>query len=205
MLLKLIEELGLNNYTHSLAWRTNPVNHIPVTNFLIGTETVLDQGVKSGPILNAVNYQKLLQNQVFEPSHVSLITEPVFYERETIVTEKTLMAMWGGTIPIWIGGWRIADWMRNQGFDVFEDVIDHSYQDLPDPVDRCRLAIELNLSLLQNFEFVARFFDSNQSRFQHNLNLLQSNFFRSKCLEIIRLTQDPVHSVLKRLLGVDKV
>jgi hypothetical protein len=205
LLLRLIKEFELDNYKHSLAWRTNPVNDIAVTDYLLGTETVMEQGVKTGPTRNAKIYQMLLQTRVFEPTCVSLITEPAYYERETIITEKTLMAIWAGTIPIWVGGWRMADWMRDQGFDVFDDLVDHSYQDLPDARARCRKAIESNLSLLKNFDLTKKYLEQNQSRFQHNLDLLMSNFFKGMCLALIQRTQDPVHSVLKRLIGVDKV
>lgn len=205
LLLQLIEKHELSNYKHSLAWRTNPVNDIAVTNYLLGSETVMERGVKTGYIRNAKTYQTLLQTQVFEPTCVSLITEPAYYERETIVTEKTLMAMWAGTMPIWVGGWRTADWMQSNGFDVFDDIVDHSYQDLPDAKDRCDKAIELNLSVLKNFDLVKKYLEQNQSRFQHNLDLLKFNFFKSMCLDIIQCTQDPVGSVLKDLLGVDKV
>jgi hypothetical protein len=200
ILLQLVEGFQLDNYTHSLAWRSNPVNSIAVTNYLLGTETVMDQGVKSGPIRNAKTYQTLLQTRVFEPTCVSLITEPAFYERETIVTEKTLMAMWAGTIPVWIGGWRIADWMKNQGFDVFDDIIDHSYQDLYDPGDRCCQALENNLSILQNFDKVHNFIRSNQTRFDHNLRLLESNFFNKKCAEIIQQQCPDTQAILGKIL-----
>ncbi len=202
-LLQLIDEYQLDNFFHSLAWRTNPINHIPVTNFVLGTETVLDQGVKSGHIRNAETYQKLLQGQVFEPTCVSLVTEPAFYERETIVTEKTLMAIWAGTVPIWVGGWRIADWMQSQGFEVFDDLVDHSYQNLPDPLDRCRKAIKLNLSVLKNFDLVKNYLQQNQQKFHHNLLLLQSNFFKHSCIKIMQHAPDSVIPVLKGLLKVD--
>jgi hypothetical protein len=205
LLLRLIREFQLDNFLHSLAWRTNLINDIPVTNFLLGSEIVLDSGVKSGPIRNAETYQRLLQTAVFEPTCVSLITEPAYYERETIVTEKTLMALWAGTVPIWIGGWRIAHWMQAQGFDVFDDLVDHSYQDLADPEDRCRKAIELNLPILKNFDKVKQYLDSNQSRLQHNLKLLTSNFFRHKCMQIIKNSPKSVRPVLERLIEVDKV
>jgi hypothetical protein len=112
-LLELVQQHGLKNYSHSLAWRTNTVNDIAVTDYRFGPEVVMDRGVKNGSFRNARTYQDLLQKTVFEPSCISLITEPVYYERETIITEKTLMAMWAGTLPIWVGGWRIADWMAS--------------------------------------------------------------------------------------------
>lgn len=171
-LLELIDQYNLTSYRHSLCWQTSPVASISVTDYRIGGETVMNQGFKNGSYRNSTTYQALLQRQVFEPTCVSLITEPAYAERQTIVTEKTIMAIYGGTIPIWVGGWRIADYMRDRGFDVFDDVVDHSYQSLKNPAQRVQQSIELNLSLLQQPDH--DFFSRYQSRLKHNLNLAKS-------------------------------
>ena len=177
-LLKLVEELNLTNYTYSLPWIENPFTSLPVTNYMIGTETQMLQGIRSGNIMNWQNYKQLLQKTGFEPSCISLITEPVFFERESILTEKTIMSIYSGTLPIWVGGWRCADALRSFGFDVFDDIVDHSYQDLDDPFDRCYHAIERNLNLLRDFDLAHKFIQNNKSRFEHNLNLLKNNVFQ---------------------------
>ena len=123
------------------------------------------------------NYKSFLKDNLFESSCISLITEPSFYERETVVTEKTLMALWGGTLPIWVGGWGIADWMQSTGFDVFDDIIDHSYQWMPDPYERCYHAIYNNLDILRDHDLAQGLVTFNQARLKHNLDLLQSDIF----------------------------
>jgi hypothetical protein len=87
------------------------------------------------------------------------------------------MAMYGGTLPIWVGGWRIPDAMRDLGFDVFDDVIDHSYSTLPDPADRLDQALTKNIDLLRDFETVSKFIKQNIPRLQHNLELIKRNVF----------------------------
>jgi len=200
-LLELVQQHRLSNYSHSLAWRTNTVNNIAVTDYRFGPEVVMDRGVKNGSFRNARTYQDLLQKTVFEPSCISLITEPVYYERETIITEKTLMAMWAGTLPIWVGGWRIADWMASHGFDVFADVIDHSYQDLADPAQRASQAIERNLDLLQDFDRARDLVRTHQARMAHNLQLLQNNFFTQLCRQTLQQHTGQTQQVLHNLLG----
>jgi hypothetical protein len=196
-LLALIEQHKLTNYRHSLAWKTNDVNHIAVTNYVFGPEVVMDQGVRNGSFKNAYTYNKLLQKTVFEPTCVSLITEPAYYEKETIVTEKTLMAVYAGTIPIWVGGWRIADYMTSMGFDVFDDIIDHSYQTEQDPGRRCDLAVELNLELLTNFDLAHLSVDL--ARLQHNYDLLQQNVFLKDVLEKVQQRPELQSIVVKEL------
>jgi hypothetical protein len=200
-LLKMIEEFGLTDYCHSLAWQTNSVNNIPVTDYRFGPEVVMERGVRGGSIRNAHTYQGLLQKTVFEPSCVSLITEPVYYERETIITEKTIMSMYAGTIPVWVGGWRIPHYLKQAGFDTFDDIVDHSYQDLADPADRCRQAVELNLNLLRHFDLTKKLNWACQDRLKRNVELLESNHFRNKCLNIINQHSGTIQHALQQLLG----
>jgi hypothetical protein len=199
----LLKHFNLSNYSYSLPWRTVAVNQqhlsadttnsmyqdiintitvdIPSNSYAFGPEVVMDRGVRNGSYINAQTYKGLLKTTVFEPSCISLITEPAFYERETIITEKTIMAIYGGTIPIWVGGWRIADWLRDRGFDVFDDIVDHSYQNLADPYDRCYQAIYKNLDLLKNFTNAQDHVRKNIDRLKANFDLLNQNHFYDEC------------------------
>jgi hypothetical protein len=221
-LLILIEHFKLTNYAHSLAWTntnlsrttlTNSTNNpnykqildtveikIPTTSYKFGPEVTMEKGIRNGNFKNAETYQHLLQKNVFEPSCISLITEPAFYERETIHTEKTIMAMYSGTLPIWFGGWRLADYMESMGFDVFHDIVDHSYQDLPDPMDRCYYAIEHNLDLLKDLDRAREFIKNNRSRFEHNVKLLKENVFLTDCFNKVEQYQGSVRDALMSII-----
>jgi hypothetical protein len=218
-LIFLIEHFQLENFAHTLAWKSldfgrkflkthtnNALYHkiidqhsigILPTNFNVGSENHLERGIQMGQLGNAQIYQQLLQKNIFEPACVSLITEPAFFQRETIHTEKTIMAMYGGTIPIWIGGWKLAEYWKNLGFDVFEDIVDHSYQDLEDPFDRCYFAIERNLDLLRNFDLARMHIEKNQHRLQHNFQLLQKNIFLADCLKKINTFEESIQKEIK--------
>lgn len=184
LLLGYIDEFEIRNYRHTLCWEQSPVASIPVTDYRIGDETIIQRGLLNGSYPNALTYQHLLQKNVFEPTAVSLITEPCYYERETIVTEKTIMAIYGGTVPIWVGGWRIPDYMRQIRFDVFDDVVDHSYQNLNDPEERCRRAVVDNLHLLQTPVKV------DHSRLRHNFDLIKTNPWMSQVNSLIEIYPD---------------
>lgn len=83
-------------------------------------------------------------------STFSIITEPVFWEKAVVLTEKYLMALYGCCFPIFCGGYRVADTLIRLGFDVFSDIIDHSYQYELHPGNRILQALELNKSILQS-------------------------------------------------------
>jgi hypothetical protein len=82
-----------------------------------------------------------------------------------------------------VGGWKLASLMRVLGFDVFDDLVDHSYETMAEPMDRAYYAIERNLALLRDHERVSRFVADNQARFEHNLQLLKTNPFLHICID----------------------
>lgn len=220
-LLLLLTHFGLHTDHYTLPWANRGVNRSALCQqapqyqdwltttpfkwdphtYLIGSESVMDQGVRNGHIKNSTSYKQLFQKAVFEPTYVSLITEPALYEQETIITEKTLMSIWAGTLPIWVGGWRIPDLMRSQGFDVFDDIIDHSYQCLPRAWDRVYRAIESNLAILQNPDLCCDYFERNQHRFQHNLALALSQPWLAQCLDQIQSSSGDLQKNLLEILG----
>jgi hypothetical protein len=197
ILSRLVNYFNLTNYVYSQSWNKDGpwiqeqdivsdldesiVNKIFYTTqqdqcvYLLDGQTPTPDGHIVADMLtqnNAMIYEKLLKTSIYEPSFISLITEPLYHENETMITEKTIMSIFGGTIPIWVGGYYIADHMRKLGFDVFDDLIDHSYQQESTPFDRCYQSINKNLLVLQDVDQLKSFFNNNQHRFEHNLNLL---------------------------------
>ena len=120
------------------------------------------------------NYTGWVGPNVFEPSVISLITEPGAHSLSAFVTEKTLYAFEGQTIPIWAGGYRHAEMFRNMGFDMFDDLIDHSYSEHPDENKRIELAVTLNKTVLQDTQSLINYYNNNKERFVYNQQLMRS-------------------------------
>ena len=79
-----------------------------------------------------------------------------------------------GNIPIWVGGYGHPTFFREMGFDVFDDLVDHSYEMLDDPVERIDQAILRNKNLLENKDLLAAYFNKNRDRFEANRRLIRS-------------------------------
>lgn len=103
------------------------------------------------------HYRQHLRHHVFEPTAVSIITETLEPGLESSMwyTEKSIYPMLACNFPIWAGGKSQARYWERFGFDVFHDVIDHSYQDLPTHNQRLYYAIKLNLPLLRDLDRVS--------------------------------------------------
>jgi hypothetical protein len=109
------------------------------------------------------------------------------------------MALIAGTIPIWFGGWKNAQSLAKLGFDVFEDVVDHSYETLEDPRERCTQALERNLHLF-DLEKMQKIIVNNRHRLQYNVDLLLSNPFLQECFKQISQSKEPLRSSLLKIM-----
>ena len=85
---------------------------------------------------------------LYSKTAVNIVTETQYDARPGIVTEKTLQAMIAGQIPIVIGHPGIVQDCCELGFDMFVDLVDCSYDWLPNNC-RAEMAIQLNQDLIQ--------------------------------------------------------
>jgi len=129
-----------------------------------------DTGVK---LNNADRFIKFLYSDIFKSAAVSLITEPTFYELGCQISEKTIMSIYSGHMMIWVGGWKSAEIAAKLGLDVFDDVIDHSYQYIEHPTKRSIEAVLRNMDLLTNLEYQIELKHRFASRLADNLKLIR--------------------------------
>ena len=112
---------------------------------------------------------------MFLSSAISLITESLRFEKAATFTEKTIYSVLGLTFPIWVGGYNQATEWKNIGFDVFDDIIDHSYQSHDTLIERCYYAFANNLDLLSNKDKSAKLRLLCKVRLLKNRKLLLNN------------------------------
>jgi hypothetical protein len=78
---------------------------------------------------------------------VNIVTETEYNTAPGIVSEKTLMAFAAGQIPIVIGHAGIVQHCRELGFDMFDDLVNTTYDYMPNEV-RVEQAVTLNQDLI---------------------------------------------------------
>ena len=117
------------------------------------------------------SFKKEIFSRVFENTAVSIITEPAFLEPGPGITEKTLYALYSGTFMIWAGAMKSAEAVEKIGFDVFHDVIDHSYQYIKDPGQRVAECVLRNMNVLRSLDLQTELRHTHRKRLQNNLNL----------------------------------
>jgi len=138
--------------------------------------------------------------QMFLKSAISLVTETVATQRAAVFTEKTLYPVLALNFPIWIGGYNQAKEWSRFGFDVFDDIIDHSYQSYDTLIERIYYAFADNLELLSDLNKVSKLRLELKDRLLNNRNLLlQNQLGKFIDREITRLPTD-LQSVMPSIL-----
>jgi hypothetical protein len=97
------------------------------------------------PLINENNFLRL--SWLYEHTWINIVTETQYTESPGIISEKTLFALLGQQIPIVIGYRGIVEDCRRIGFDMFDDIVDNSYDNLDD-LTRWQQALELNQDLI---------------------------------------------------------
>jgi len=125
---------------------------------------------------NVENFNQRLRPK-YQNSFVEIVSETTFYPPGYLLTEKTLNSIYGCNFPIILCGGGAVAHLREIGFDMFDDIVDHSYDTIANPIDRIATSIENNKKLLVDFEYVKHVWLANRHRFEHNVNTARNKMY----------------------------
>jgi hypothetical protein len=126
---------------------------------------------------NVYNFDVNLRNYYID-TFVEIITETSFTEPCYLLTEKTLNSIYGCNFPILLSGMGAVDFLRNMGLDMFDDVIDHSYDQISDPIQRLYFAIERNKEILNSPTLAKKLWVENRQRFLKNIEFAKTDLYK---------------------------
>ena len=124
---------------------------------------------------NAQNFNNSLRI-LYENSLVEIVSETVYIEPDITVTEKFLNSVLGCNFPILISAKGTVAHLREIGFDMFDDVVDHSYDMVDNPIDRMYRAINGNIELLNGATL--DLWNDNKMRFAGNVEVAKTGMFK---------------------------
>lgn len=130
------------------------------------------------------------KSETFENSYVNIVTESSYLDSELVVhiTEKSFRPFYFYQLPIYVASHHHIKHLKEiYGFDMFEDIIDHSYDEVVDHRTRLFRILEEIKRLNENKEKVKDFYKKNYERFERNKNIIYDilknsddyKFFRS--------------------------
>lgn len=131
---------------------------------------------KEKPNDNVSNFQNKLRHY-YRESFVEFINETSFTEQCFLITEKTLNSVYGCNFPIWLSSAGTVKFLRDLGIDVFDDIVDHSYDKIIDPSERVYRAISDNLNLISDVEKTKNTWIENKSRFEKNVVFVKEKMY----------------------------
>ena len=109
---------------------------------------------------------------MYANSAVEIVNESTFDFKFGIhMTEKFINSVYGMNLPIILGQLGIVEYCRNLGFDMFDDVVDNSYDVISRPIERLTAAIDRNRKLLEVRDFAIAAWHRCQPRLQANYEL----------------------------------
>lgn len=129
----------------------------------------------SGNNLN--NYQNNLIS-IYQTTVLEIVVGSLFFEPMPFFGEKEIQCIYGKNLPIFINAPGSVEIFREKfGFDMFDDIIDHSYDSIEDPSIRIFKAIDNNEHLLRNDKLLHTIWSKNKKRFTKNCKKLDKFLF----------------------------
>lgn len=138
----------------------------------------------SGANNNLANFESSLRAK-YRNSFVEIVTESSFNGPSFFLTEKTMHSFYGCNFPIILAGCGSVQHLRDIGFDLFDDIINHHYDLIKNPIDRITQAVDLNRLLLSDGDLVKQLWLENQDRFIKNITIANSitDYYTNRMLE----------------------
>ncbi len=143
---------------------------------------------------NVSNFRNKLSSY-YRETFVEIVTETSYTEQCFNLTEKTLNSIYGCSFPILICSSGTVQFLRDMGLDMFDDIVDHSYDNIEDPSERLEAAITKNVKLLTDTQFTKELWIKNKYRFERNVDFCKEklyNFYSSRATNIFNeIINDP--------------
>lgn len=137
---------------------------------------------------NPNNFTNKLLNY-YKNTFVEIISETSCTEKCFNLTEKTLNSIYGCSFPILISSKGTVNFLREIGFDVFDDIVDHSYDNIDNVIDRIHTAITANFELLNNNERTKSLWSNSKDRFIKNIEIARNhmyNYYELRAQDLFR-------------------
>jgi hypothetical protein len=114
-------------------------------------------------------YYDFYDENTFKDSYVNIVTESHFIEKDVHITEKSVKPFYFYQIPIFVATKHHVKKLRERyDLDFFDDLIDHSYDNVEDNKVRLSLVYNQIHKIFQNRDSLSQFYIDNQHRFEEN-------------------------------------
>ena len=124
---------------------------------------------------------------IYRESYFNIVTETLFEDmwNSIHITEKSYRPFYFMMFPIFVSTYHHVKQLRDiYNFDLFDDIIDHSYDNEPDKFKRFRMVIDEIHRINNRKQFFIEFYNNNQERFEKNKEKMHEVGYNCKSLDI---------------------
>jgi hypothetical protein len=147
-----------------------------------------------------VEFHKAFMLDSYENSYINVVTESYFWETEIHITEKAFKPFYFFQLPIFVSSCGYVKKLKElYGFDVFDDLINHSYDNEFSAEKRMLMIVSELISLVEKKSDVIEFYKNNQNRFIANQNIIK-NIKNNNNVNKLLLTLTKTHLHKKTLI-----
>jgi hypothetical protein len=127
----------------------------------------------SEEISPSFEWNQIYELKTYESSYVNIVTESNFLFNEIHITEKTLKPFYFYQFPIFLSSMNHIKYIKEMyGFDMFDDILDHSYDNEPDNKKRLFMVYDEVKRLSKNKDKLIEFYKNNELRFEKNKQIV---------------------------------
>lgn len=119
----------------------------------------------------------------YQNSYIHIVNESYYEDKEAILlSEKSIIPLYFSQLPVYLASHNHLKFFREQyNFDLFDDLINHDYDNEPDNYLRMEKLLKEVIRLNENKEDVIKFCKQNQHRFNQN---------KQRVIEIVETFKD---------------
>jgi len=119
---------------------------------------------------------------VYENIGIEIIPGSIFFEKSPLLSEKELQPIYGQNFPIYLNGPGMVKGIKKfLDIDIFDDIIDHSYDEIENPFERLAAAIDRNEDLLNGSTNISELWHDNEKRFKDNIDRVDNFMHDQTC------------------------
>lgn len=125
-----------------------------------------------------INIDLSVDHPAYQETYINLVTETTVDYNTSMLSEKTFKPIVAGQLFVLIAGPGAIQFLRDIGIDTFDDIIDHSYDNVIDVRERIKLAIA-QIDYLTTLD-LEQLYNQIKPRLQRNSEYFRSEEFRQQ-------------------------
>ena len=116
-------------------------------------------------------WNRVYEQKSYENSYVNIVTESAYLPNEIHITEKSLKPFYFFQFPLFLSTYNHVKYLKERfKFDVFDDIINHDYDNEKDNKKRLKMVFDEIVRLNNKKEELKEFYLLNKQRFIDNKN-----------------------------------